>query len=320
MGASTLAAIVMAFGSPGDPETLMVLPSVPSACLSTEQAVVPVITPPVPEQVSGAPQPAQSTLPASAPPSAPIGDDIIVVARHRTDRGGPIEAINAKTFAVAQATDDAILGPAAFIFSKAVPAPLRNGLHNFLDNLHEPIVFVNYLLQLKPGKAGETAGRFALNSTVGLAGLFDVAKRAPFRLPRRRNGFADTLGYYGVRTGPFLFLPFIGPTTVRDLIGDTVDRFVLPLSGVRLFRKPVYAIPITVLNTLNRRVEFDEQLQQVRASSNPYAARRDQYLTYRQAEIDELRGKLPDSTKAAPTTSNPVPPPGTPDLFPSPGW
>lgn len=109
--------------------------------------------------------------------------------------------MNAKTFAVTQDVDKAIIGPVAIAYRDALPAPIRNGLRNFLNNLHEPVVSLNFLLQLKPGKAVETIGRFAINSTVGVAGLIDVAKRHPFSLPRRRNGFADTFGYYGVGPG-----------------------------------------------------------------------------------------------------------------------
>ncbi|MFX6258432.1 MlaA family lipoprotein, partial [Acinetobacter baumannii] len=87
------------------------------------------------------------------------------------------------------------------------PVPVRSGIRNFLYNLREPIVFVNFLLQHKAGKAAETLGRFVVNSTVGVGGLFDMAKRRPIHLPRRPNGFADTLGFYGVKPGPFLFLP-----------------------------------------------------------------------------------------------------------------
>ena len=78
--------------------------------------------------------------------------------------------------------------------------------------------------QGKVGKAFETLGRLAINSTVGVGGLFDVAgKKAD--LPYRRNGFANTLGYYGVKPGAYLFLPLIGPTTVRDLVGGAIDGY-----------------------------------------------------------------------------------------------
>src|SRR3546814_1283739 len=76
--------------------------------------------------------------------------------------------------------------------------------------------FLNFLLQFKIGKAAETLGRFAVNTTFGVGGLFDVAKTMPFNLPYRRNGFANTLGFYGVEPGPYFYLPLIGSTTLRS--------------------------------------------------------------------------------------------------------
>src|SRR3546814_9806039 len=81
----------------------------------------------------------------------------------------------------------------------------------------------------KIGKALETVGRFAINSTIGAAGVFDVAKKAPINLPYRSNGFANTLGFYGVEPGPYFFLPLVGPTPLRDMVGDGIDLLVLPV-------------------------------------------------------------------------------------------
>ena len=94
--------------------------------------------------------------------------------------------------------DDAVIAPVARAYKRGLSDDVRDGIRNAINNIDEPIVFVNFLLQLKIGKAFETAGRFAINSTVGVAGIMDVAKKKPFNLPRRSNGLADTLGYYGV--------------------------------------------------------------------------------------------------------------------------
>jgi phospholipid-binding lipoprotein MlaA len=122
-------------------------------------------------------------------------------------------ALNKVTFAATQAVDRAVIEPAAKAYGKTIPYPIRAGLRHFFTNLTEPVVALNFLLQLKPGKAAETLGRFALNSTVGIGGLLDVAVAKPFKLPYRRNGFANTMAYYGVGPGPFLFVPLVGPTT-----------------------------------------------------------------------------------------------------------
>lgn len=218
-------------------------------------------------------------------------DDIVVTA-DRHAKGDPLQAVNAKSFDATQAVDRTFVGPISMAYKHTVPSPIRGGIHNFLYNLREPIVFVNFVLQLKPGKAAETVGRFVVNSSIGVAGVLDIAKRRPFHLPRRANGFADTLGYYGVPNGPFLFLPLVGPTTVRDLVGGTVDRLVLPVGIGGPFRNSAFTIPAAILGTLDHRSEFDEEIHILHDNvPNPYAATRAFYLERRQAEIDHLHGR-----------------------------
>ena len=129
---------------------------------------------------------------------APEPDELLVTAR-KASPADPLEKVNIKSFAATQAVDRAVFGPVALAYARTIPRPFRSGLRNFLCNLHEPDVFLNFVLQLKPGKAAEAPGRFAINSTIGGAGLFDVAKRHPSRLPRRPNGFADSMGFYGLK-------------------------------------------------------------------------------------------------------------------------
>lgn len=236
----------------------------------------------------------QATAPAAAAPDAPTeaGQEDITVSAHRHHPANdPLEAINAKTFAVVQAVDRAVVRPMAKGYQKAIPSPIRDGIRNIINNLREPVVFLNFLLQLKPGKAIETVGRFAINSTVGVAGAVDVAKRKPFKLPRRPNGLANTLGYYGVKNGPFFFLPLVGPTTLRDVIGDGIDRLVLPVALGKPFNRPYYAIPVTVASQLDQRAEFDEKLEAMHKDVDPYARTREDYLRHRQEVIWGLHSK-----------------------------
>ncbi|WP_201785559.1 MlaA family lipoprotein [Sphingobium cupriresistens] len=219
-------------------------------------------------------------------------NDIVVTARPRIAISDPLENANVKSFEVTQSVDKAFVGPIALSYQHRVPKPIRIGLRNFLYNLREPVVFLNFLVQLKPGKSAETFGRFAINTTIGGAGLVDIAKRHPFALPRRANGFADSMGYYGIKPGPFLFLPLIGPTTLRDLVGDGLDRLVLPLAFGKPFNQATFTLPTSFVGALDRRAEFDEQLQKIRdGSANPYEASRTFYLRRREAEIDDLRGR-----------------------------
>ena len=226
----------------------------------------------------------------------PPDDDVIVVTG--PDRASPIDPlanVNAEAFQLGQDFDQALMEPVANAYKDTLPKPVRSGIRNFLNNLAEPIVFLNYLLQLKPGKALETLGRFTINSTIGIGGLVDVAKKKPFYLPHRRNGFANTLGYYGVESGSYLYLPIIGATTVRDLVGDGLDLLVLPTAVGKPFNQAVYTAPAGVLRALDRRVELDDQIREIQEeSADPYIAQREFYLKTRQMEIDVLKGLIPD--------------------------
>lgn len=245
--------------------------------------------------------PAPAPAPPDVPPAAPGADqsDIIVTARPHS-AADPLQHLNAKSFEATQSVDRAVVGPVALAYEHKVPGPIRIGLRNVLKNLHEPDVFLNFLLQHKVGKAAETFGRFAINSTIGVAGLFDVAKRRPFNLPRRPNGLANTLGFYGVKPGPFFFLPLVGPTTLRDLIGNGIDGLLLPTAIGKPFSGLTYTVPTGALRSLDHRASFDEQLNKLRDDSpDPYVAAREYYLQQRQAEIDDLHGRHPIATPAA---------------------
>ena len=251
-----------------------------------------------PGQLPAAPpavvKPQTAEAPADSPADIVVPDEIIVAGQVEATPGDPLEKVNAQSFELTQDVDRAVVGPVSDAYRQAVPEPVRNGLRNLLSNLTEPVVFLNYLLQLKPGKAAETLGRFGVNSTIGGAGLFDVAKRKPFKLPHRPNGFAYTLGYYGVKPGAFLFLPLVGPTTVRDLIGGGIDRLILPNAIGVPFNRIEYSVSTGILSSLDRRVEIDARLREFRNKSyDPYKAFREYYLYKRQAEIDALHGRAP---------------------------
>lgn len=217
-------------------------------------------------------------------------EEIVVTARPAPPSSDPIQALNIPSFKAVRAVDKAISGPLARGYKQTVPAPLRSGVRNALRNLGEPVVAANYLLQLKPAKSLETLGRVAINSTIGLAGLFDVARKRPFNLPHRANGFANTLGYYGVKPGPYLYLPLIGPTTVRDLVGRVGDVSLLPVAVGRPFSDPAFAVPMTTIRLVDERAEADDAIRQnMTENPDPYSSTRSRYLDGRQAEIDALK-------------------------------
>jgi phospholipid-binding lipoprotein MlaA len=195
-------------------------------------------------------------------------------------------------FRTQQGFDRRLFRPAALGYKHAIPTPVRSGIRNVFSNLGEPIVFLNYLLQLKPGKAAETLGRFMINSTLGLAGTIDIAKSPGVRLPHRSNGFGNTLGFYGVKPGPYIFLPFVGPSTLRDLLGGQADALVLPLAVGSPFDRLEYQAPKAVITGLDMRAEADDDLRALfDGAVDPYATLRSVYLQNRAAEIQQLKGK-----------------------------
>jgi len=283
--------------------TLLVVLSMPQTGAGAIEAVVPIKSVTSEQQGAVPPLPRPLLFPPHDP--IPHHEEVLVIARDRGYAPDPIRALNAESFKITEAVDKAFVGPAAMAYQKVVPSPLRSGVHNFLYNLREPVVFVNFVLQHNIGKATETVGRFAINSVAGVAGIFDIAKRRPFKLPRRGNGFADTLGFYGIHPGPFLFLPLVGPTTVRDLIGGAVDRLVLPLALGHRVRSPAFVVPSAVLGALDHRSDFDETLHALHDGAvDPYANSRDFYLQRRQAEIDHLRGR-PGTGNTSPMSERP---------------
>lgn len=258
--------------------------------------------PPEPESSEQAEPPAEmqngGDTPASAegteqPASAPKPGEIVVTGEiGQTPQGDPAEAINAKTYEVVQKVDKAVVEPIADAYDKGIPTPIRKGLRNALHNLGEPINFLNFLLQFKPGKALKSLARFTINTTLGVAGLMDPASKKPFNLKREPNGLANTLAFYGVGPGPYLYLPFIGPTTVRDLFGRIVDLSVIPTVVGKPFDKPLYAISVGALSSLESRIEIDADINAIRERcGDPYSGTRDIYLIQRQIEIDRLRGR-----------------------------
>jgi len=210
-------------------------------------------------------------------------------------QGDPLEKFNRSMFSLHQKLDRAVLRPAAMGYKHGVPKPVRSGVRHFFSNLGEPIVFANFMLQLKPKSAIRTAVRFLINSTIGIGGTIDVAKGKAFELPHQPNSFGDTLGFYGVKPGPYLFLPLIGPSDFRDFIGGQADGLALPLIVGKPFDRIEYQVPKAVLTGLDQRAEADADLRALLDDAlDPYATLRSVYLQDRAGEIAALKGKAAD--------------------------
>jgi phospholipid-binding lipoprotein MlaA len=140
----------------------------------------------------------------------------------------PFIKVNRLLFYVGGAIDFVLIRPAAMTYGRVMPRAVRTGLANAFSNMGEPTVAINDMLQGRGAAAARALARFAGNSTLGLAGLFDIATRAG--LSHHANDFGVTLATYGVRSGPYVFVPVLGPATVRDLAGQLVDLGLNPLT------------------------------------------------------------------------------------------
>lgn len=274
----------------------LALLAAPSSMLSAALAVAAPAAPPEALAPLFAPVPAammqdqSNPAPASQPAPDPPAGEIVVEGTYGPPAGDPMERVNEESYRITQAVDAAVIEPVADAYRDGLPEPIRDGLGNVVRNLGEPSNALNFLLQGKVGKAFETLGRLAINSTIGVAGLFDVAgKKAD--LPYRRNGFANTLGYYGVGPGPYLYLPVTGATSLRDLGGNVLDQLLLPVAVGRPFNRPAYAATYFVVNGLDQRVAFDEEIAAIRSTDDPYLLRRQTYLAQRRRDIAALKGE-----------------------------
>ena len=151
--------------------------------------------------------------------------------------------------------DDTVFAKAAAASSKYIPSPIRTAIRNIIANLTEPGVAANDLLQGHPEISARTVGRFAANTTVGLGGMIDVA--AHLGLPHHDNGFADTFGRWGVYPGPYLFIPLMGPTTVRDGLGSVADTLTDPFTWSRFYHRWTIIDVRAVWSGLDQRTEAD---------------------------------------------------------------
>jgi phospholipid-binding lipoprotein MlaA len=217
--------------------------------------------------------------------AAPPADDPEAVAEFR-ENNDPAEPFNRAMFDVHQAIDRTVLIPVARGYRAVLPPPVRTGIRNALGNLRTPVILVNDMLQGEPRRAGDTLGRFVVNSTIGLGGLFDVAA-SRFGVRGHSEDFGQTLGTWGMGEGPFLFIPVIGPSNPRDLAGSGVDVAIDPFTWVGQ-GPTVQALTYTRagVSAVNTREGLLDPLEQVeRGSLDYYAALRSIYRQRRQAEI-----------------------------------
>lgn len=247
----------------------------------------------------GGPPPAfpQPPLPAGVAPTAEKGPAPAPApaARGPDEIWDPLEPVNRAFFAFNEVADTFILRPIAWTYSFA-PDEVKRAVRNALGNLDSPVIFANDVLQGTLEDAGITLGRFLVNSTVGVLGLFDVAE-AWFDLPGHHADFGQTLHSYGAGPGPYLVLPLIGPSNVRDGIGKAADTAMDPMTWLA---NRYWNAGRTGANAIATRERLLEPLDELRRSSvDYYAALRGAYYQRRQVELGKGRSDGPAAAKAA---------------------
>lgn len=211
-----------------------------------------------------------------------------------TDPSGqndPYEATNRDIFAMDQKLDHAVMRPVAVFYNHAVPGIFREGVHNALTNLNNPVVFANDLLQGETTRAGQTLGRTVVNSTLGLGGLVDLA--AKIGIPGHEEDFGQTLGVWGAKEGPYLVLPFAGPSNPRDVVGMGGDIALDPFTYISFNNSTLWYGIRAGMGIVDLRARNVETLDQIeRTSVDLYATTRSLYRQHRNAEI---RNGAPDT-------------------------
>jgi len=195
----------------------------------------------------------------------------------------PIEPVNRGIFYVNDKLYRWVLKPVAKGYKFVVPDPVRVSVRNFFLNLATPIRAVNALLQGKFGDTGTELARFGINSTIGIAGLFDAAKE--FHLTRVDEDTGQTLGVYGLGPGFYLVLPILGPSDARDAVGLVGDTYLDPLTYLLSFEWSLGVQFVRTQTDLTFRINEYEELTD--AAVDPYAAVKDFYLQYRAKKIKE---------------------------------
>jgi phospholipid-binding lipoprotein MlaA len=214
-------------------------------------------------------------------------------ARAEFDRtNDPIEPFNRRMFAFNLWVDDNVAKPVAIAYRDNVPKFVRDRFRDIYDHYNSPVTLINDILQGESGRAAETATRFWVNTFFGVAGLWDVAGQ--YGLKKHKEDFGQTLAVWGVKEGPYLMIPFLGPSNVRDGAGKVVDAFSNPIS----YFLPGYAayleIVAGIVDKVDERAGLIEPMDELRRTSlDFYAAVRSLYRQNRESEISNGKVKKP---------------------------
>ncbi len=193
----------------------------------------------------------------------------------------PFENVNRSIYDFNEAIDDNVLEPVSRAYKDHVPEIAQDGVSNFFGNLRDVTTLANQILQFKPIESVETFGRILVNSTIGLGGLLDVA--SDMSLTTEDEDFGQTMAVWGVEEGPYVMLPLLGPSTVRDGVGTYVDL----TSDANLVKDmdDVGFLSASAINIIDKRVELLPATDLLDKSDDPYISMRSSYLQKREFDI-----------------------------------
>ncbi len=222
-------------------------------------------------------------------PYDPVADPTLPPPAQLPASYDPWEPLNRKIHAFNNVVDRAIAKPLAKAYVAVVPRPVRLGVRNFFHNLGQPVSAINALLQGRPKQAGQSLARFVVNTTVGVAGIFDPA--TSFNIPNRSEDFGQTLGVWGWKKSRYLELPLFGPRTVRDAFGLIGDAPLAPLQYVEEDKARVFAQGLQLVDVRTQLMAVDSMRE---GAADDYALVRDAWLQRRNYQINEDRKQAED--------------------------
>ncbi|MBS4096232.1 MAG: VacJ family lipoprotein [Sulfuricella sp.] len=193
------------------------------------------------------------------------------------DKRDPLEPLNRGIYQLNDTVDKAVIKPVAQGYKAVLPQPVRTGVGNFFSNLDDAVVVANDLLQFKLERSVNDFLRLLTNTTIGLAGLLDVA--TPMGLEKHNEDFGQTLGYWGIPDGPYLVLPILGPSSFRDTLGRVADWQVDPLTQHPEVAERNWGVAVKLEDVRARLLDTDQVLDD--AAIDPYVFVRDAYLQRR---------------------------------------
>ena len=210
----------------------------------------------------------------------PIADPTLPAPATQPTSYDPWEKFNRRVHTFNNAVDRRIAKPLAIAYLKLTPRPVRLGVGNFFNNLGQPVSAVNALLQGKPKQASQALGRFLINSTLGIAGVFDPATSA--KLPNKSEDFGQTLGVWGWKRSRYIELPLFGPRTIRDALGMAGDSPLSPIRSIEVDKLRVFLQGLQLVDVRTQLMAVDRMRE---GATDDYALVRDAWMQRRQYQI-----------------------------------